>query len=81
METKTKAENKRQAQVRTFTEGKILLPLVRFALPVLVALFLQAMYGAVDLLIGFIAGVPGKTLTIFKGLLKIGVHVTGDSLY
>ena len=51
METKTKAENKRQAQVRTFTEGKILLPLVRFALPVLAALFLQAMYGAVDLLI------------------------------
>jgi len=32
-----------------FTEGKILFPLVWFALPVLLALFLQAMYGAVDL--------------------------------
>ena len=34
-----------------FTEGEILRPLVRFSLPVLAALFLQAMYGAVDLLI------------------------------
>ena len=34
-----------------FTEGKILSPLVRFALPVLLALFLQAMYGAADLLV------------------------------
>ena len=46
-----KASDKKEAQVRTFTEGKILFPLVRFALPVLAALFLQAMYGAVDLLI------------------------------
>ena len=46
-----KAADKKEAQVRTFTEGKILFPLVRFALPVLAALFLQAMYGAVDLLI------------------------------
>ena len=35
----------------SFTEGGILLPLIRFALPVLLALFLQAMYGAVDLLV------------------------------
>ena len=35
----------------TFTEGKIMQPLILFALPVLFALFLQAMYGAVDLLI------------------------------
>ena len=34
-----------------FTEGPILPSLVRFALPVLLALFLQTMYGAVDLLI------------------------------
>ena len=34
-----------------FTQGKILQPLILFALPVLFALFLQAMYGAVDLLI------------------------------
>lgn len=43
-------DNNRQ-QIKTFTEGQILLPLVRFAMPVLAALFLQAMYGAVDLMI------------------------------
>ena len=32
-----------------FTQGAILPALTRFALPVLLALFLQAMYGAVDL--------------------------------
>ncbi len=30
---------------------------------------------AVDLLIGFVAGVPEKTLTIFKGLLKIALFL------
>ena len=34
-----------------FTQGSILAPLVKFALPVLLALFLQSMYGAVDLLV------------------------------
>lgn len=34
-----------------FIEGTILSPLIRFALPVLLALFLQAAYGAADLLI------------------------------
>lgn len=38
-------------KMRDFTEGKILSPLISFAFPVLLALFLQAMYGAVDLLI------------------------------
>ena len=37
--------------VGNFTEGKILSPLVKFTLPVLAALFLQALYGAVDLLV------------------------------
>lgn len=35
----------------SFTEGKIVGPLIRFCIPVLLALFLQAMYGAVDLLV------------------------------
>lgn len=35
----------------SFTEGKILRPLIFFMFPVLLALFLQAMYGAVDLLV------------------------------
>ena len=34
-----------------FTRGKILGPLLKFAYPVFLALFLQAMYGAVDLLV------------------------------
>ena len=34
-----------------FANGKILGPLIRFMLPVLFAMFLQSMYGAVDLLI------------------------------
>ena len=42
-------------QENTFVQGKILQPLIVFALPVLFALFLQAMYGAVDLLIASIA--------------------------
>lgn len=38
-------------KTQNFTEGKIFAPLIRFALPVLLALFLQTMYGACDLLI------------------------------
>ena len=34
-----------------FTEGKILPPLIKFTFPILLALFLQAMYGAVDLIV------------------------------
>ncbi len=34
-----------------FTSGPILGPLIRFSLPVLLALFLQALYGAVDLFV------------------------------
>lgn len=37
--------------IKTFTEGKIFTPLLRFSIPILFALLLQAMYGAVDLLI------------------------------
>ena len=38
-------------KVSNFTEGKIFSPLLKFAIPILMALFLQTMYGAVDLLI------------------------------
>ena len=38
-------------KTRNLTEGKILGSLIRFALPVLLALFLQALYGGVDLLV------------------------------
>ena len=39
------------SEVSDFTEGKILSPLLKFMFPILVALFLQTMYGAVDLLV------------------------------
>lgn len=35
----------------SFTQGKIFGPLIKFAIPVLLALFLQSLYGAVDLLV------------------------------
>lgn len=38
-------------QNSNFTEGNIARPLIRFALPVLFAMCLQSLYGAVDLLV------------------------------
>ncbi len=38
-------------QERNFTEGRILVPLLSFGFPILLALVLQSLYGAVDLLI------------------------------
>ncbi len=38
-------------QIRDFTKGPILRPLLAFSMPILLALFLQALYGAVDLLV------------------------------
>ena len=57
----------KRVQVRNFTEGKIMLPLVRFALPVLAALFLQAMYGAVDLLVVGHFGTPADVSAVSTG--------------
>lgn len=39
------------SKVKDFTEGKIFSPLIKFIFPILLALFLQTMYGAVDLLV------------------------------
>ncbi len=38
-------------QSQNFTEGKLFVPMLRFAIPALAAMFLQTMYGAVDMLI------------------------------
>lgn len=38
-------------ETRNFTDGGVLKSLIRFAVPVLAALFLQSLYGGVDLLI------------------------------
>ena len=40
-----------QERIRDFTKGPILGPLLAFSMPILLALFLQALYGAVDLLV------------------------------
>ena len=55
---------------QSFTEGKILSPLISFALPVLLALFLQAMYGAVDLM------VVGQ----FNAALEVSAVSTGSQM-
>ena len=39
------------SSVNTFTQGRILPPLLKFTVPVLFALVLQTMYGAVDLMV------------------------------
>lgn len=43
---------KKEKKEVTFTEGSVFQALIRFAIPVLGALVLQAAYGAVDLLVG-----------------------------
>lgn len=44
-------KNHSEEKSNTFTQGRIYFPLIRFVFPVLAALFLQSLYGAVDLLI------------------------------
>lgn len=51
----------------TFTEGKLFQPLVTFAIPILFAIFLQAMYGAVDLLIIGQFGSPADVSAVATG--------------
>lgn len=50
-----------------FTQGRILTPLLKFALPVLGALVLQAMYGAVDLLVVGRFGTPADVSAVSTG--------------
>lgn len=52
----------------TFTEGPILLPLVKFTFPIILALLLQSMYGAVDLMVvGQFAGDAGSVSAVSTG--------------
>ncbi len=63
-----------------FTEGKILGPLFKFALPILMALCLQALYGAVDLLVVGQFGTAGDVSAVATGsqmLQMITVVITG----
>ena len=56
-----------------FTEGKIFSPLIRFALPVLLALLLQATYGAVDLLI--VGQFGGEKADVYVSAVSTGSQI------
>ena len=77
-------EHKKQMKkTQTFTEGKIFGPLVRFAFPVLLALMLQTMYGAVDLLIVGQFGSAADVSAVSTGsqvLHTVTVVITGLSM-
>ena len=66
-----------------FTQGRILAPLLKFAVPVLGALILQAMYGAVDLLVVGRFGTSADVSAVSTGsqlMHTITVVVTGLSM-
>ncbi|WP_455543676.1 MATE family efflux transporter [Intestinibacter sp.] len=68
------------SKVADFTEGKILSPLLKFIFPILIALFLQTMYGAVDLMIVGRFGVAADVSAVSTGsqvLHVITVIITG----
>lgn len=51
-----------------FTEGRILAPLIKFTVPIIIALLLQSMYGAVDLMVvGQFAGDAGSVSAVSTG--------------
>ena len=60
-------------KTQNFTTGKIFSPLIRFALPVLLALFLQAMYGAIDLLI--VGQFGGDQADVFVSAVSTGSQI------
>lgn len=60
-------------QNQNFTEGRIFVPLVQFALPVLLALFLQTMYGACDLLI--VGQFGGPRADVFVSAVSTGSQI------
>ena len=65
---------------RDFTQGAILPALLKFALPVLLALLLQAMYGAVDLQVVGKFGTAADISAVSTGsqiMQSITVIITG----
>lgn len=66
-----------------FTEGKLFVPLLRFAVPVLAASFLQTMYGAVDMLVvgQFAAAADASAISTGSWIMSlITAFVTGVSV-
>lgn len=60
-------------KVDNFTQGRVFLPLVRFALPILFALLLQALYGAVDLLV--VGQFGGEMADVYVSAVSTGSQV------
>lgn len=60
-------------KAQNFTEGRIFAPLIHFVLPVLLALFLQTMYGACDLLI--VGRFGGEREDVFVSAVESGCSV------
>lgn len=56
-----------------FTKGKLFLPLMRFVAPVLFAMFLQTMYGAIDLLI--VGQFGGDMAEVYVSAVSTGSQV------
>ena len=54
-------------KIESFTEGRILAPLLKFATPVMLALMLQALYGSVDLMIVGRFGGPADVSAVSTG--------------
>ena len=70
-------------QPNHFTEGPILKPLLTFTIPVLLALFLQSMYGAVDLMVVGHFGVAADVSAVSTGsqiLHTLTAIITGLSM-
>ena len=66
-----------------FTEGPILSPLLWFTLPVLLALFLQTMYGAVDLMVVGQFGQPADVSAVSTGsqvMMSVTALIAGLSM-
>ncbi|MDO4925258.1 MAG: MATE family efflux transporter [Turicibacter sp.] len=71
------------SKVSNFTAGKIFSPLLKFAIPILAALFLQTMYGAVDLLIVGQFGHAADVSAVSTGsqvMMTITMMITGLSM-
>lgn len=68
------------AQNNAFTSGPILLPFIRFTLPILLSMFLQALYSAVDLIVISHYCGPAEIAAVAAGgnvMYMIQVVVTG----
>lgn len=67
-------------QTQNFTEGKIFAPLIRFVGPVLLALLLQTMYGAIDLMVVGQFGTSADVSAVSTGSMvmhTVTVVITG----